>query len=316
METTLSLSVGITTRNRRESLNRCLASLAVLSGSAIEVMVLDDCSDPPVNVAEVQALSPGLPIAVIRHPSNLGYIAGRNRLVESAKSDSVLLLDDDTRLTCAESVWTAVTMLRSNRAHAAIAFAQLDNEEKPWPDAMQPAPVHHPCWTPTFIGFAHLLRRSTFLELGGYREILHYYGEEKEYCLRLLDAGHKVVFLPRCGIVHHPDPGGRDQIRYYRYYTRNDCLNALLNFPWPLAAGLVATRLARYHETLWRHLRLRDARGRLWVLQQLKDAWPIVAKTRRAVGWRTILLWQRLKRDHPPSPTSADNTSGSPPESA
>jgi hypothetical protein len=40
----------------------------------------------------------------------------------------------------------------------------------------------------SFIGFAHLVRRDVFLALGGYREDFVYLGEEKEFCLRLLDA--------------------------------------------------------------------------------------------------------------------------------
>ena len=246
----------------------------------------------------------GVPVEVIRHTSNLGNIAGRNRLVQSARSDSVLLLDDDTRVTNIESVWTAVRTLQSDPSFAAIAFAQLENSGSPWPSSMQPAPVDYPCWIPTFIGFAHLLCRRTFLSLGGYREMLHYYGEEKEYCLRLLDAGYKVVYLPKCGIVHAPDPSGRDPLRYYRYYTRNDCLNALLNFPWPLALGLVGMRLVGYNRTLWRHMTLRDLPGRRWLVQELRTGWSEIVKKRRAVRWQTVRLWQRLKVDRPPISSS------------
>lgn len=214
----------------------------------------------------------------------------------------MLLLDDDTRITNAESVWTALRTLQSDPAFAAVAFAQLEEDGNPWPGSMQPAPVDYSCWVPTFIGFAHLLHRQTFLKLGGYREILHYYGEEKEYCLRLLDAGYKVVFLPKCGVVHIPDPAGRDAVRYFRYYTRNDCLNALLNLPWPLAMSMVAMRLLGYHTTLSRHMKLRDPQGRGWLVKELRTAWTQIMGLRRAVRWRTVRLWQRLKVERPRIP--------------
>ena len=64
--------------------------------------------------------------------------------------------------------------------------------------------------SPCFIGFAHLLRRSLFIEMEGYRSLFKFYGEEKEYCLRLLDRGISVVYLPKARIAHLPDPSGID----------------------------------------------------------------------------------------------------------
>ena len=81
-----------------------------------------------------------------------------------------------------------------------------------------------------------------FLALGGYRESFVFYGEEKEYCLRLLDRGYRVVYLPDALVVHAQDAGGRTPQRYLRYVTRNDCLNALYNEPLWRAAWLVPAR--------------------------------------------------------------------------
>ena len=44
----MALTVGITTRNRPQSLLRCLASLDLLGDSLAEVIVVDDSSDVPV----------------------------------------------------------------------------------------------------------------------------------------------------------------------------------------------------------------------------------------------------------------------------
>ena len=100
---------------------------------------------------------------------------------------------------------------------------------------MQPAPVSYRCRVAAFIGFAHLLRRRAFHEVGGYREDLHFYGEEKGLCAQLLKAGYQVVYMPDVLVAHVPDPGGRSTARYLRYVVRNDCLFALHNLPWPAA---------------------------------------------------------------------------------
>ena len=97
-----------------------------------------------------------------------------------------------------------------------------------------------------FIGFAHLLRRDAFLRLGGYRESLVFYGEEKDFCVRALEAGQRVVYLPDAVVGHVPDPGGRSATRYVRFVIRNDCLYSLYNEPWPLVAVGLPVRLWRY----------------------------------------------------------------------
>ena len=82
---------------------------------------------------------------------------------------------------------------------------------------MQPAPVTFPCVVASFIGFAHLLRRDVFLDLGGYQESFIYYGEEKDFCLRLLDAGYRTVYLPDARIAHSgaggPQPDALPPVR-------------------------------------------------------------------------------------------------------
>ena len=110
---------------------------------------------------------------------------------------------------------------------AAIGFAQAEADGRPWPAPMQPAPVSYRCRVASFIGFAHLLRRRAFHEVGGYREELHFYGEEKGLCARFLSAGYQVVYMPDLLVAHVPDPEGRSTSRYLRYVVRNDCLFAL-----------------------------------------------------------------------------------------
>ena len=67
-------------------------------------------------------------------------------------------------------------MLDADPRVAAIAFAQGESDGSAWPAAMQPSPATSPCVVASFIGFAHLLRRDVFLDLGGYQESFIYYG--------------------------------------------------------------------------------------------------------------------------------------------
>ena len=167
------LTIGITTQNRPEALRVCLDSLDVLRGLDLEVLIFDDGSEPPAEAAP----RPGsLRVRVIRDETRPGYIVGRNRLVREASAPAVLLLDDDTRLLSRESIEQALAVFDSDPHVAAVAFAQAEADGRPWPATMQPSTVACPSVIPSFIGFAHLLRKAVFLELGGYREAFIYYG--------------------------------------------------------------------------------------------------------------------------------------------
>ncbi len=48
-------------------------------------------------------------------------------------------------------------------------------------------------------------------------ESFEFYGEERDYCLRQIDAGYRTVYLPDYLVIHEPDPSGRSRQRYLRY---------------------------------------------------------------------------------------------------
>src|SRR3990170_9057229 len=221
------LTVGVTTRNRPQSLARCLRSLEMLGALATEIIVVDDSSDVPV----AQSIGPlPSPVAdtlrIIRQDHAEGYIVARNTIVRLAKNEFVLLMDDDAYLLEPAGLSQAVAIMEQHAEIGAIGCAQAEADGRPWPAPMQPAWVAYACRVGAYIGFAHLLRRQAFLEAGGYRDELHFYGEEKDFCARLLRAGYQVLYLPDLRVAHIPDPAGRSNARYLRYVVRNDCLFA------------------------------------------------------------------------------------------
>jgi GT2 family glycosyltransferase len=278
------LTVGITTRNRPDALAACLASLRVIAHLDPEVLVFDDASHPP---AEANA-------RVIRDAASPGYIVGRNRLVREAAGEFVLLMDDDARLIGAASIDEAIAVLRGDPGVGAVAFAQAEADGCPWPAAMQPSVAQVPSLVPSFIGFAHMIRRDRFLALGGYREAFGSYGEEKEFCLRLLDAGAHTVYLPQALVAHVVDPHSRDRTRYLRFVARNDCLNSLLNDPLTRLAWMLPARYALYFR-MRRRWQIQDPWGGVWLLWEIATHLPEVWKARRPVSRGTLREWRALR---------------------
>jgi GT2 family glycosyltransferase len=235
------LTVGITTKNRHASLARCIASLRHIEHLAPEILVFDDGSEAPVG-----SMLTGSGVKIVRDDRGPGNIVGRNVLMREASAATVLLLDDDAALLDGVSIERGLELLSSDENVAAVAFAQANLDGSSWPESMQPARGQSVRYVTAFIGFAHLLRRDVFLQLGGYRERFVFYGEEKDYCLRLLDRGLSVVYLPDARVVHAQDASGRTPQRYLRYVTRNDCLNAIYNEPLGRMVWLLPARLVLY----------------------------------------------------------------------
>jgi GT2 family glycosyltransferase len=291
------VSVGITTRNRPESLNACVASLALAADLIDEVVIFDDASEPAAAVRTPAALTGR--VTILRDATAPGYIVGRNRLIQRAAAPFVLLLDDDTRILNRESIAEALDVMRHDMSIAAVGFAQAEADGRPWPAAMQPAVAAYPCFVPSYIGFAHLLRRDVALALGGYRDSLRFYGEEKEFCLRLLDAGYRVAYLPGARVGHLADPVGRDQTLWLRYVIRNDCLSALYNEPLTRVMWLVPARLALYFR-MRRAGKIADRGGVFWILRELAAQLGDVRRHRRPVKRSTIRRWRALRASPPP----------------
>lgn len=288
---TRALTVGITTRNRPESLRACLASIAVIQDLDPEVLVFDDASSPP---AALQAASSTVPVRVIRDESAPGPVVGRNRLVKEAEGEFALLLDDDTRILSRESIEAALQVLRGDPRVAAVAFAQAEADGRPWPDRMQPSTARVPSVVASFIGFAHMVRRSAFLEVSGYREALGFYGEEKELCLRLVHSGHQTVYLPDARVAHVPDPANRDRRQYLRRVARNDCLNTLYNDPLTRLVWMLPARFVLYFR-MRRTWQIADPWGGWWLVRDLMQRLPAIWRDRRPVSRATLARWRAIQ---------------------
>jgi GT2 family glycosyltransferase len=294
----VALTIGITSRERPLALIRCLESMRALAHLSPEVLVFDDGSPVPV-AAQLASRSFAVPYRIIRDDGAPGNIVGRNRLMREASSSRVLLLDDDAAVLGNGAVERALRVMDADPRAAAIAFAQADRHGKPWDAAMQPSRCQESCVIPAYIGFAHLLRRDVFLELGGYRESFVFYGEEKDFCLRLIDAGYRTVYLPDALVVHDPDPGGRSKQRYLRYVTRNDCLHTLYNEPLTRAAWMVPARLVVYFR-MRRVLNVSDRWGWLWIVREIAGNTGSILRDRKPVSRETVGHWKRLR--HSPEP--------------
>jgi GT2 family glycosyltransferase len=297
------VTVSITTRNRPAALDRCLRSLSLALDDIDAVIVVDDASAPAVDARGIRshASALGIRVDLVRLDVHTGTTAAKNIAARRAETRYLLSLDDDAFLVTPASVQRAVALLEADDSLAAVAFAQADEHATRRHVSQQPAAGERACYVPAFVGFGCLIRRDRLLEVGGYRDEFVIHGEERELCLRWLDRGWRVVYLPDAPIAHVADSANRDARTYVRHVIRNDCLNALYNEPAPRAMVSIPIRLLNFRRMAAR-IPGGDPQGIGWILRELWTKWPSVRQARRPVRWGTLGEWRRLRDSTPPYP--------------
>jgi GT2 family glycosyltransferase len=223
---TLSASVVITTKNRKEELRAALRS-AIEQTAQPEVVVIDDGSTD--GTAEmVRAEFPT--VRLERSETSFGLIVQRNRAARLAGGDIIFSIDDDAVFVSPHTVAQTLQEFDPPRV-GAVAIPYLEPRKSPV--VHQQAPASEGMFiTDDFIGTAHAVRKDVFLQLGGYREYLVHQGEEMDFCIRMLATG-RVVRLGRADVIHHLESPRRDFRRMDYYGRRNDIIFAWLNVPQP-----------------------------------------------------------------------------------
>ena len=279
-----SVLVGIVTRNRAGILPKALASAFAQAVPGLQVAVIDDGStdDTPKLPAQFPQVS------WVRRETGQGYMSARNELMARAGFDFFVSLDDDAWFLRTDEIAVALAYLVAHPSVAAVAFDILAPDQPTTRERGAAQPVE------MFIGCGHVLRLAAVREVGAYEPTPGGYGgEEKDLCLRLMDAGYGIVRLPGVHVWHDKTPVARELAQQHRSLVCNDLVMALRRTPLlvlPLALG------AKF----FRHLRFSCQAGRVGAC--LAGMWlfarslPATCRSRRPVRLATLRAYVALSR--------------------
>lgn len=229
------VTVLINTRNRQADLI-CAIESVLRQDARPDIFVFDDGSTD--GTAEiVRSKFPG--VRCERVEQSLGIVRARNEAMRRITTPIVLTIDDDCVFVSPRTVSQTLAEFSDERI-GAVCIPSINVHSSPC--VLDQAPEASQVYvTTTYRGCAHALRRDLFIELGGYRGVLYRQGEEKDYSIRLLDAGY-VVRLGNADPLHHLESPDRNRRMIDFYNVRNVMLYAWHNVPFPfMSARLLFT---------------------------------------------------------------------------
>ena len=231
----MKLSIVIVSFNTRELLEQCLTSAyqSIVAGGLShdsEVIIVDNASHD----GSPQMVEEKFPkVRLIKNPKNLGFAAGNNRGIKSAKGDYCLLLNRDTTVQ-KDLLKLLLGEMQKNPSLGVIGCKLLNKD-----NTIQPSAGFFPNLTRVFLwmtflddllsrfiairpyhvenrnfynkiqevdwvtGACFLISRKAVEKAGLLDEKIFMYGEEVEWCYRIKYAGSRVEYFPQASIYHY-----------------------------------------------------------------------------------------------------------------
>jgi GT2 family glycosyltransferase len=217
------ISILIITYDRPADLLELLESLATQNGLdevLEEVLILNNASKQPYTaVTDYINVNPQLKIRYIWSDENSGVARGRNTLIEIAKGDLLLSLDDDMIFTKTDDVehlaglFEEPFLKEANTGIITFRVIYYENREvqiTAFPHKQYEQYKSKPRFlTAYFAGGAHIMKREVFDKTGLYPTDFHYGMEEYELSYRMLNAGYTIGYDNGVTVAHKESPLGR-----------------------------------------------------------------------------------------------------------
>ncbi|POX43862.1 glycosyl transferase [Streptomyces sp. Ru71] len=229
------LGIVIATRNRADRLARTLRRLTALPERP-EILVVDNASTDHTRAL----LARDFPQAgVLALAENRGALA-RTEGVRALSTPYIAFSDDDSwwepgALELAGKLLDAHPRLGLVSARTLVGPAE---EDDPLNDVLEHSPLGPATDLPGtqvlgFLACAAVVRRTAYLDAGGFHPVLFFGGEETLLAYDLAARGWGVTHCPDVVAHHHPDPAPRPGRPAAQ--RRNDVLTAWLRRPVPYA---------------------------------------------------------------------------------
>ncbi len=274
-----------------------------MTGPSVEWVVLTMGDRPEALESAVESLAPDQPLVVFNGSArdgsssrslvlaeNLGVPGGRDQGVRHTAAEIVGFLDDDAIASPGvtdriREAFDADPQLGALALHLVDEAGETSRRHVPRLGGKHPDRSGD---VALFLGGACAIRRTAYVQVGGYYTDLFYGHEELELSWRLIDAGWTIryladaeVFHPRTTIERHPEG--------WKLTGRNRVMIARRTLPWPVALLHVFNWLVI---GAWR---APTAESRRSYLAGWRSGWRVKIE-RSPISWRGVARLTRLGR--------------------
>ncbi|MCS7249110.1 MAG: glycosyltransferase family 2 protein [Anaerolineales bacterium] len=219
------VSIVIPNRNNLKLLTKCIASIYTLTDyPAYEIVVVDDHSTDPALLRYYRTLMHERDnFRVLEGEIPFNFSRACNQGAKQARGDFVLFLNNDTEVLYSDWLSNLVgvaslpgvgavgaKLIYPNgrvqhagvviglEGHAAHVFQGVSDD--PF------TPYGHVDWmrnVSAVTAACMLVRKDAFWEIGGFDERFQLAFGDIDFCLRLRDAGYRIVYTPDACLIHH-----------------------------------------------------------------------------------------------------------------
>ena len=295
----VDLSIVIVNWNAGDLLRRCVGSVvAAAPATAYEIIVVDNASSDGSLAAlkgddRAAALIRDGRLRLVENTENRGFGAANNQAFALSRSAFVLLLNPDTVMVPG-AIESLIAVLRADPGIAAcgprlvnpdgsLQVSVWRNPPAAWEILLSnlklyrllPARVRGelllgPHWrhdrrrsVRMLSAAALIVRREAIDAVGGFDERFHMYGEDNEWCLRMVRGGWRLVFEP--GVVLRHDEAQSSLKRWTSLEKRRLQLESSFFFQrvsvprWHLVANQLALFTTASLQRGWRWIRREDS---------------------------------------------------------
>jgi GT2 family glycosyltransferase len=220
------VSIIVPTRDRRDLLEPCVESILRAASAypgPTELVVVDNDSSEPATLSYLDGLRSRPGVRLLRHPGRFNWSAINNAAAREAGGSVLIFLNNDTHVLAED--WCAEMVGNALRPEVGAVGARLLYQDGTIQHAgvlvgVEGVAGHEAVGDPVadggYFGRSHLLRgaaavtgaclatrRELFEKLGGFDELeLKVAFNDIDYCLRVRQAGRRVVYAPHAVLYH------------------------------------------------------------------------------------------------------------------
>jgi len=290
------VSVLVLNYNGLRWLPQCLSSLAATDYPSLDVYLVDNGSTD----SSIDYVQRGFPsVKIIPNKQNYGFAEGYNSAIGKVNSEYVVLLNNDTKILNPKWVRYLVDKASVDSKIAAVACKMVSLEDNSRLDSVGGMGI--PFWRGfvdigreepdqgqydqegfepfAFCGGAALIKRSVFMQLGGFDGRFFLYTEDADLSWRIRLLGYRVAFAPEAQVAHYFSGSSlaKEIDAQKLYYCHRNLLRTILkncgpSLGWALSNYFLFTLMMAAGFSILKPRRATAvAKAILWNLANLKD---------------------------------------------